>query len=40
MTRAVSSLTVRDRIQLSILDLLSGRGIYLGRRPTKIHVAL
>jgi F420H(2)-dependent quinone reductase len=34
------SLTVRDRIQLSILDLLSRRGIYLGRRSTKIHVAL
>jgi deazaflavin-dependent oxidoreductase (nitroreductase family) len=34
------SLTVRDRIQLSILDVLSRRGIYLGRRSTKIHVAL
>ena len=36
----MSSLTVRDRIQLAILDVLSKRGIYLGRRSTKIHVAL
>jgi deazaflavin-dependent oxidoreductase (nitroreductase family) len=36
----MASLTVRDRIQLSILDSLSRRGIYLGRRSTKIHVAL
>ena len=36
----MSSLTHRDRIQLSILDVLSERGIYLGRRSTKLHVAL
>jgi len=37
---SLSALTVRDRIQLSILDVLSKRGLYLGRRSTKIHVAL
>src|SRR5215211_6000508 len=37
---SLSALTVRDRIQLSILDVLSMRGLYLGRRSTKIHVAL
>jgi F420H(2)-dependent quinone reductase len=31
---------MRDRIQLLLLDLLSKRGIYLGRRASKIHVAL
>jgi deazaflavin-dependent oxidoreductase (nitroreductase family) len=36
----VSSLTARDRIQLWILDVLSKRGIYLGRRSAKLHVAL
>ena len=36
----MSALTVRDRIQLSILDVLSKRGIYLGRRSARIHVAL
>lgn len=34
------SLTIRDRIQLTILDVLSRRGLYLGRRSTKVHVAL
>lgn len=34
------SLTVRDRIQLRILDVLSRRGIYLGRRSARVHVAL
>jgi F420H(2)-dependent quinone reductase len=33
-------LTVRARIQLSTLDVLSKRGIYLYRRSTKIHVAI
>ena len=31
---------VRERIQLSILDFLSKRGIYLGRRSAGIHVAV
>jgi F420H(2)-dependent quinone reductase len=39
-TPEMPSLTVRDRIQLRVLDVLSRRGIYLGRRSTKIHVAL
>lgn len=40
MTSAMPSLSVRDRTQLSILDFLSRRGIYLGRRSTRLHVAL
>lgn len=36
----MSSLTARDRIQLWVLDVLSKRGIYLGRRSAKLHVAL
>ena len=39
-TRDMPSLTIRDRIQLRILDVLSRRGIYLGRRSARVHVAL
>jgi deazaflavin-dependent oxidoreductase (nitroreductase family) len=40
MVDAMPSLTRRQRLQLTILDVLSRRGIYLGRRSTKIHVAI
>jgi F420H(2)-dependent quinone reductase len=36
----VRTLTLRHRLQLRVLDLLGKRGIYLGRRSTKIHVAV
>ena len=36
----MSSLTARDRIQLWVLDVLGKRGMYLGRRSAKLHVAL